>query len=73
MIALRMKRNATTKHEGLWVVLVEGREVGFLTRFANSRTETHPWKAFAGIGPEARFLGAFYDGLAAAITTVVAG
>lgn len=57
---LRQVREATTKREGLWVVLIDGREVGFLTRFANSRTDVHPWKAFHGVGESARFLGSFY-------------
>lgn len=53
-------RKPTTKSTGLWLVKVDGRIVGMLERFKNSRTDTHPWKAFKGHGFDAKYLGAFY-------------
>ena len=34
--------------------------VGMLEKYRNTRTETHPWKAFAGHGATRSYLGAFY-------------
>lgn len=59
-VTLREERKPTTRQEGLWVVLHNHEEVGFLTRYANSRTDFHPWKAFRGIGLNAEFVGTFY-------------
>ncbi len=44
-------------------------------QFFDSRTDSHPWKAFRGIGLAARFLGTFYGregGKRAAIAAVLA-
>ena len=40
-----------------------GTPIGFLEKFRNTRTETHPWKAFRFEGYEDRnhYLGAFYE------------
>lgn len=73
---LEQVRPMKGKQEGLWLVKNEdGRVLGFLTRFRDTRTETHPWKAFRGIGATAVYLGAFYraeGGQAAAIAAVQA-
>lgn len=74
MIEVRESRKATSKLDGLWVILQDRREIGFLTRYANSKRETHPWKAFRGIGMSAEYLGAYYSadgGKRAAIAAVV--
>lgn len=74
MLTLREERKATTTREGLWVVEHNGREVGFIKRYANSKTYTHPWKAFRGIGFSAKFLGSFYakeGGKRAAIAAIL--
>lgn len=58
-----------------YVVKVDGVEVGLVEKYKTTRTEIHPWKAFAGIG-NTRFLKAFYapdGGKAAAIRAVVEG
>ena len=44
----------------LWVVTSAGRELGLIEKYRDTQTETHPAKAFAGIGPQARYLGAWY-------------
>lgn len=35
-----------SKSPNFYVVRLEGRVIGFLEKYANSRTETHPYKAF---------------------------
>ncbi len=30
--------------------LADGRKIGFLTKYNNTRTETHPWKVFRYLG-----------------------
>lgn len=46
--------------EGLEVVMVDGREVGFVTKIRDNRTDRNPFKAFIGIGMAAKMIGAFY-------------
>jgi len=43
------------------LVKVNGQVIGMLEKYPNTRTERHPWKAFAGYGRNRRFLGAFYE------------
>ena len=71
MVELLLVRKARGALESLEVVLVEGRESGFLTKYNNTRSDTHPYKAFSGVGRNATYLGAFYNGKAAAIEAVV--
>lgn len=44
----------------LYLIRVNGRAVGLLEKYPNTRTETHPWKAFLGVGLKADYQGAFY-------------
>lgn len=46
--------------EGLEVVILNGREVGFVTKFRDTRTDHNPYKAFVGIGEKAQYLGSFW-------------
>lgn len=46
--------------ESVWVVKSAGRPIGLLTKFRNTRLDTHPIKAYAGVGFDARFLAAYY-------------
>ena len=58
----------------LWVVSRGGAEVGFVTKCARRKGESHPWKAFRGIGFAAEFLGSFYPregGKNAAVLAIV--
>lgn len=44
-----------------YMVKFEGRAIGFLEKYRNTRTETHPWKAF-GVKPSVTEPGCFqYD------------
>jgi hypothetical protein len=43
-----------------YVVVQGSREVGLLEKYANTRDEEHPWKAFLGVGPGCKFIDAFY-------------
>lgn len=68
-------REAKGRESALYVVTDGGREVGLLEKYRNTRTDSHPWKAFAGIGVGSRFIGAFYpeDGGRDAALAAVAG
>lgn len=68
MIAVQKKPNYG--QEQLFVVSVGSKEIGFVTKFKNTKTDKHPWKAFVGIGVSAKFLGAYYEGKAAAVNAV---
>lgn len=35
--------------------------LGMLEKYSNTRTDTHPWKAFAGWGANRVFLGTFWN------------
>lgn len=58
-----------------FAIVRDGEEIGFITKYRDTRTETHPWKAFVGIGEHSTFLGVAYgsDGKARAIQAVVDG
>lgn len=44
-----------------YMVKFEGRAIGFIEKYRNTRTETHPWKAF-GAKPSTEHSGCFqYD------------
>lgn len=52
-----------------------GVAIGYIEKLPNTRTEAHPWKAFVGVGMDARFIQAFYPedgGQGAALATVAA-
>ena len=73
-VAVRLDRSQPACSGELWVVSNEGEEVGFVTKCRRTRGESHPWKAFRGIGFAAEFLGSFYPregGKHAAILAVV--
>jgi hypothetical protein len=50
--------------------------VGFITKFRNTRTDSHPWKAFVITGPhKSDFLGSYFPqegGKDAAIAAILA-
>lgn len=51
-----------------------GAVIGMLEKYHNTRTETHPWKAFHSFGMQRSFLGAYYTdegGKSAAIKAIV--
>ena len=57
-----------------WVVRRNGNDIGLLEKYKDTKDETHPWKAFRGIGMACRYEGAFYgkDGREQAKAAVVA-
>ena len=57
-IETRVERKAKGPLDSLEVVIVDGREVGFITKYNSTNTETHPTKAYFGIGHNAVYLGA---------------
>lgn len=62
-ITLEQIKKPTTQSAGLWLVKRNSNKaiIGMLEKYRNTRTDTHPWKAFKGCGPTAHYLGAFYD------------
>lgn len=58
----------------LYLVTVGGEVIGQLEKFNNTRSATHPWKAYRGTGMNRRFLAAFYGpaGRADAIAAILA-
>lgn len=44
----------------LWLVKEDGKVIGMLEKYPNNRQETHPFKAFSGVGFKSRFIEAFY-------------
>jgi hypothetical protein len=74
MLTTKEIRPATQGRAALHVVLEGDREVGLLEKYKNTKTETHPWKAFKGIGEACQYLGAFYgrSGKADALAAIAA-
>lgn len=56
--------------ESVFVVSVDGQDIGLVTKFRDTRTEKHPWKAYLGIGERAVYLGAHFEGRAVAARSV---
>jgi len=46
---------------GLWLVKRGETILGMLSKFKDTRSYYHPWKAYAGHGMTAEFLGSFYQ------------
>ena len=55
-----------------YVVLLNAAEIGSIYKIKDTTTETHPWKAYFGIGQDYRYIGAFYTGKQDAVSAVVA-
>jgi hypothetical protein len=51
----------TAKMSDLWLVKRGETILGMLEKYKNTKSCYHPWKAWAGYGLTARFLGAFYE------------
>lgn len=59
---------------GVWHrVSYLGRTVGFVTKLPNTRSDIHPWKAYAAEkdGTFGRYLGAHYGGRALALGFII--
>ena len=78
--AAKVTKLQKTGKETLYKVEDKGVWVGFLTKYPNTRTETHPWKAFgvkhipASPPQVGEYYGAFYEkdgGQKAAIKKIV--
>lgn len=70
MATTKIVPGAAWRPERLWAVSLGGKEIGFITKFRNTRTDTHPWKCYLGKGETAQFLGVAYQGLAYAAQLV---
>jgi len=56
----KLVKKARAKIAALYLVITDGKEIGLLEKYKNTKTETHPWKAFLGVGENAQYLGAIY-------------
>lgn len=57
-----------------YAVVLDGREIGIITKYRDDRRTSNPWKAYRGIGFASQMIGAFYTldgGKLAAISAVV--
>ena len=52
-----MHRKATKHLDSMEIVSVDGREIGIVTKYKNTKYEKHPYKAYRGIGYAAKYLG----------------
>lgn len=50
------------QHEQVWVVAADGREIGLLVKIRDTRVDTHPYKAYLGIGAGSKLLGFYWTG-----------
>ena len=66
-VVLEQVGKATSGRAAVFVVKLDGREIGLLEKYRDTRSDKQPWKAFAGIGVAARYLGAWYGGAAGRI------
>jgi hypothetical protein len=48
------------KNPSRFVVMENGKEIGLIEKYRDTRTETHPYKAFQGIGMACTFIRSFY-------------
>lgn len=53
-------RDARGARSAMFVVSLDGVELGLLEKYRDTRTDTHPWKAFVGIGAACEFIDAWY-------------
>ncbi len=62
-MALQLERvkSAGKGSAALYLVRENGAIIGMVEKYRNNKTETHPWKAWAGHGLNAVYLKAFYD------------
>lgn len=77
MITVEQVEKAKGKSPALYLVKDSaGVVLGMLEKYRNTRTDTHPWKAYRGVGRDANFIGAYYPadgGKKAALAAVVQG
>lgn len=57
---IEMVRKAQGAQPALFLVKRDGFILGQLEKYRDTRSETHPWKAFVGTGMSCKYLGAFY-------------
>lgn len=57
----RQVRRGGNGTAALYVVIENGREIGLLEKYNDTRTEKHPWKSFQGVGMGCTFIGSFYE------------
>jgi hypothetical protein len=77
----RQVRKATGRETALWLVIkpetiagVGPTIIGMVEKYRNTRTDTHPYKAFMGTGHDAHYIESFYgpNGFTDAVRTIAA-
>ena len=61
----------TRNFDSLKAVVLDGREIGFLTKGKNTRTDKHPWKMYLGKGHTSQLLGFTYVSESYAVNQIV--
>ena len=61
-MVVELVRKAKAGSAALYKVMEGSEIVGLLEKYNDTRTETHPWKAYLGWGMDTKFLGSFYPG-----------
>lgn len=63
-VTIEQQRKASNGSPALYLIKVDGSEdkhiVGMLEKYTNTKTDTHPWKAFIGWGRDAQFSRSYY-------------
>ncbi len=70
---VRTERIPSKHGDALWLVSVDGRPTGLVSRLPANGGLSQPFKAFRGIGPASRLVGVYRGngGLAQSVATIV--
>ncbi len=68
---IKLVKIQTLNFDSMKAVVVDGREIGFITKYRNTKFETHPWKAYLGKGETSRHLEATYVSEKAAVDIIL--
>lgn len=68
---IKLVKVNTLNFDSMKAVVADGKEIGFITKYKNTRTETHPWKAYSGKGETNKFLGTTFVSEKYAVQMVV--
>jgi hypothetical protein len=60
MLTYKLVHEAKDGNPALYLVLWGSEKIGLLEKYPNTKTETHPWKAYIGVGQAAEFIGSHY-------------
>lgn len=70
-VDIKQVKKATRETFAMDLVTLNGREVGVITKFRNTRTEKSPWVAFLGVGHGQIHLGPYWESRHAAVLAIL--